>query len=263
MLASCVAAALVGVVIMRGVERENEVRLDAGCDESRAGPAEAGPYESTAGHDESRAGRDDNMEAGSGSGGHRARPVRLRLARPRDWCWTRILALVLGPTTYAFAATLAAVVAGVAIGSGAGTWLFGRMKAGAHAGWLALILAVGAVTIVGTSFLAGGYVPLAIAREMAAAPDSFSALVSRGMLLTALLVLPTAICLGAAFPLALSMAGDHERSPARRFGVVYAVNTIGARSPARSRRASCSSPGSACRRRWQWRPSCWWPPPLR
>ena len=30
--------------------------------------------------------------------------------------WTRILALVLGPTTYAFAATLAAVVAGVAFG---------------------------------------------------------------------------------------------------------------------------------------------------
>ena len=34
--------------------------------------------------------------------------------------WTRILALVLGPTTYAFAATLAAVIGGVAIGSGGG-----------------------------------------------------------------------------------------------------------------------------------------------
>lgn len=33
--------------------------------------------------------------------------------------WTRILSLVLGPTTYAFAAALAAVIAGVAIGSGA------------------------------------------------------------------------------------------------------------------------------------------------
>lgn len=141
--------------------------------------------------------------------------------------WTRILALVLGPTTYAFAATLASVVAGVAIGSGTGTWLIGRVKAGAHAGWLALVLAVGAVTIVTTSSLAGGYVPRAVAREMAAAPDSFSTLISQGMLLISLLVLPTAICLGAAFPLALSMAGDPEHSPARRFGVVYAVNTIG------------------------------------
>ena len=40
--------------------------------------------------------------------------------------WTRILALVLGPTTYAFAATLAAVIAGVAIGSAAGSWMVGR-----------------------------------------------------------------------------------------------------------------------------------------
>ena len=32
---------------------------------------------------------------------------------------------------------------------------------------------------------------------------------------------------GAAFPLALALAGDPAHSPARRFGLVYAVNTIG------------------------------------
>ncbi|MBS1819296.1 MAG: fused MFS/spermidine synthase [Acidobacteria bacterium] len=141
--------------------------------------------------------------------------------------WTRILALVLGPTTYAFAATLAAVVAGVAIGSGAGTWLIGRLRRSAHAGVLAGVLAIGAITIVATSALAGGYVPRTIAHEIAAAPDSFNALVSSGMLLTSLLILPTAICMGAAFPLALAMAGDPAHSPARRFGLVYAVNTVG------------------------------------
>ncbi|MGC4083531.1 MAG: fused MFS/spermidine synthase [Vicinamibacterales bacterium] len=141
--------------------------------------------------------------------------------------WTRILALVLGPTTYAFAATLAAVVAGVAIGSGAGTWLFGRLRPAGRAGMLALVLAVGAITIVITSALAGGYVPRTVAHEVASAPDSFSALVTSGMLLTSLLVLPTAICMGAAFPLALAMAGDPQHSPARRFGLVYAVNTVG------------------------------------
>ncbi|MEQ1730297.1 MAG: fused MFS/spermidine synthase, partial [Vicinamibacterales bacterium] len=220
MLASCVAAALVGIVIMRERKRGNEVlKPDATKTEQvRLKPdttnAKADPTTATTWKPEALAAVIVLGLSGFASLVH-------------EIVWTRILALVLGPTTYAFAATLAAVVAGVAIGSGAGTWLFGRMKAGAHAGWLALILAVGAVTIVGTSFLAGGYVPRAIAREMAAAPDSFSALVSRGMLLTALLVVPTAICLGAAFPLALQVAGDHERSPARRFGVVYAVNTIG------------------------------------
>ena len=141
--------------------------------------------------------------------------------------WTRILALVLGPTTYAFAATLAAVVAGVAIGSGAGAWFVARIKAGSHAGWLAFVLAAGAITIVVTSALAGRYVPSAVAHQIAASPDSFSTLLRQGMLLTASLILPTAICLGAAFPLALSMAGDPAYSAARRFGLVYAVNTIG------------------------------------
>jgi spermidine synthase len=101
------------------------------------------------------------------------------------------------------------------------------MKAAAHAGVLALVLAVGAITIVTTSALAGGYVPRTVAHQIAAAPDSFTALISSGMLLTSLLILPTAICLGAAFPLALAIAGGHEDAPAQRFGLVYAVNTIG------------------------------------
>ena len=141
--------------------------------------------------------------------------------------WTRILALVLGPTTYAFAATLAAVVAGVAIGSGLGAWFVGRLDAATRAGALALVLAIGALTIVGTATLAGGYVPGVVARHVAAAPESFTTLLRQGMLLTSSLILPTAICLGAAFPLALSMAGDSQHSSARRFGLVYAVNTVG------------------------------------
>ena len=44
--------------------------------------------------------------------------------------WTRILSLVLGPTTYAFAATLAAVISGVALGSGIGTWIVRRTQIG-------------------------------------------------------------------------------------------------------------------------------------
>ena len=54
--------------------------------------------------------------------------------------WTRILSLVLGPTTYAFAATLAAVIAGVAIGSGVGSWLVTRrgVESSRHAGFHAV-----------------------------------------------------------------------------------------------------------------------------
>ncbi len=226
MLASGVAAALVAIVVMR--ERISESDLE---EPSLTVPRPATPR------------RRDRWCLRCLPIGHASNAPGRRLHSPwvaimvlglsgfaslvHEIAWTRILALVLGPTTYAFAATLAAVVAGVAIGSGAGTWFVARMKAGSHAGWLALVLATGAMTIVATSALAGGYVPSAVAHQIASSPDSFSALLRQGMLLTALLILPTAICLGAAFPLAMFIAGDPAHSAARRFGLVYAVNTIG------------------------------------
>jgi len=140
--------------------------------------------------------------------------------------WTRILALVLGPTTYAFAATLAAVIGGMAIGSAAGAWMVGRAKR--PAAWVAIALALGAITTSYTYSLAGQRIPGMVARQMATAADPFGALLAQGLLLTAALILPTAICLGAAFPLALSLAGDRAERVAGRFGFVYAVNTLGA-----------------------------------
>jgi spermidine synthase len=140
--------------------------------------------------------------------------------------WTRILALVLGPTIYAFAATLAAVIAGLAIGSGVGTSLMGRTRR--PAAWLAFALTGAAMTASWTYSLAGRAIPRLVAQQMAASQDVFDQILQQGMLLTAALILPTAICLGAAFPLALSIASDPSRQAAGRFGLVYAVNTIGA-----------------------------------
>lgn len=140
--------------------------------------------------------------------------------------WTRILTLVLGPTIYAFAATLTAVIGGAAVGSGIGTWIVGRTSRPAF--WLSIALAAGALTAVLTSTLAGGPVPRLVAAQMAAAPGMFEELLWRGGLLTTALILPTAACLGAAFPLALAMVDDPSHSAARRFGGVYAINTAGA-----------------------------------
>lgn len=139
--------------------------------------------------------------------------------------WTRILALVLGPTTYAFAATLAAVISGVALGSAAGAWLVGRTRR--PAAWLATMLALGAVTVSYTYSLAGQRFPGLVAAEMAGATDPFAALLRQGLLLTVALIVPTAACLGAAFPLALALAEDRRDHVTRRFGLVYATNTVG------------------------------------
>jgi len=140
--------------------------------------------------------------------------------------WTRILSLVLGPTTYAFAAALAAVISGVAIGSGAGAWLVGRTR---HpAAWLATVLSLAAVITSWTYSLAGNQIPMIVARQVAGSSSAFDQLLAQGALLTAALVVPTAACLGAAFPLALSLASDPARAAAARFSLVYAINTVGA-----------------------------------
>lgn len=141
--------------------------------------------------------------------------------------WTRILALLLGPTTYAFAATLAAVISGVAAGSAVGTWIVGKTRHPIR--WLAFSLAGAALTASWTSSLAGGWVPGLVARQMAASAFVLDQLFRQGTLLTAALILPTALCFGAAFPLALALSpGASSASDAKRFGLIYAVNTLGA-----------------------------------
>ena len=142
--------------------------------------------------------------------------------------WTRILALVLGPTTYAFAATLAAVIAGVAIGSWLGTWL---PAASRRPGSVAGRLAAGRAPSPRASPTRW---PGARCRSswrsswprVRPARDDW---IARGAWLTAALILPTAVvCLGAAFPLALAIAGATAADVSGRVGLVYAVNTVGA-----------------------------------
>ena len=139
--------------------------------------------------------------------------------------WTRILSLVLGPTTYAFAATLAAVIAGVAIGSGIGAWLVST-RASKAAGMLAFTLSLAAVTASWTYAAAGSRIPMMVARYVADFAD-FDQLLLRGVLLTMALILPTSACLGAAFPFALALADDRLHPAPGRFGLVYAINTLG------------------------------------
>jgi spermidine synthase len=139
--------------------------------------------------------------------------------------WTRVLTMVFGPTTYAFSATLAAVITGIAVGSGAGAWMVARTRR--PSSWLILVLAAAAAAGILTSSMAGGPLPRSVAEQIAQAPNLFSELIWRGGLLTAALILPTSVLVGAAFPLALAMIDDPSRSAARQFGSVYAINTVG------------------------------------
>ena len=66
--------------------------------------------------------------------------------------WTRLLALVIGPTTYAFATMAAAFISGLAIGSALGTRLARRVARPAV--WLAAMLVASAVAASGAAWFA-------------------------------------------------------------------------------------------------------------
>lgn len=134
--------------------------------------------------------------------------------------WTRVFSLLVGPSTYAFAATVATFVAGLALGATIASLVSARTRR--PAAFAALCFAAASVASVWASNAAGSSLPREVALAFATLPDV--SVVARALRL-ALVVLPMAIAIGAAFPTALQLASDVHASP-RTLGFVYAVNTI-------------------------------------
>jgi spermidine synthase len=147
--------------------------------------------------------------------------------------WTRLLALVIGPTTYAFATMAAAFIGGLAVGSAIGTRIARRTAQ--PAAWLMATLIAGASAAVPAAWWAAMRLPLAIAAQVAAPNVDFSAVVWSQAMQVALLLLPMTAALGATFPLALAAAaggdvaaGAADTGVGRNAARVYTANTIGA-----------------------------------
>ena len=140
--------------------------------------------------------------------------------------WTRVFSLTTGPSTYAFAATLAAVIIGLAVGSVIGSALAGPTARFVLALTLDLTATSAAAAWAGS--LAGGALPRFVAESLARAPQDFSSVQWQVAWLMAGLVVPTAIGLGIAFPLALHLVRGDARRTATRLGALYAVNTVSA-----------------------------------
>ena len=139
--------------------------------------------------------------------------------------WTRLLAMVIGPTTYAFATMAAAFIAGLALGSTAGARLARRV--GRPAVWLAAVLIAGAVAANVAAWYGATRMPLVVAAQVADPAAEFSGVVFAQAIGVALLLLPMTVALVAAFPLALAVAGD-AATIVRDTARIYTANTIGA-----------------------------------
>ena len=139
--------------------------------------------------------------------------------------WTRVLALILGPTTYAFSAMLATFIGGLAAGSAIGAWL-ARWR-GQHVFFLGSTLILGALGGFGALRLIGP-ATLAMARAVDQPDAAFTAVLALQVTLAAGLLLPMTLALGAAFPLAVGATAQRTDALSSRVAVVYAANTCGA-----------------------------------
>jgi spermidine synthase len=139
--------------------------------------------------------------------------------------WSRLLAQILGPTTYAFSLVVAIFIAGLALGAIAGRWLAARVRQPAAGLVMALSVALLAATAAAWTVDDG---LLAMARAVAAPDATFGSVLRRQALLAAGWLVPLAVALGCAFPFAVKTGIGDEASLGADLGLIYAVNTLGA-----------------------------------
>ena len=142
-----------------------------------------------------------------------------------EMVWYRMLAPLLGGSTYTFGLILSLVLAGIGLGG----WCYALAARSWRFGWhtLAFTIALEALGIA---------LPLAIGDRLAlfAAMISelkgfgFAGAVAGWILVAAPVVLPAAIVSGFQFPLLVSLAGNGDRHVERQVGNVLAWNTLGA-----------------------------------
>jgi spermidine synthase len=139
--------------------------------------------------------------------------------------WTRLIALVIGPTTYAFALMAASFIVGIAIGSAVGVRLTRRTTQPAM--WLsAMLIATAAGTLLAAWF-AATEIPTIVARSVLTV-SGFGALLWREALVVGLVLTAASVAFGTTFTVALATASADASSAARDTSNVYTANTIGA-----------------------------------
>lgn len=138
--------------------------------------------------------------------------------------WTRVFALVAGPSTYAFAAVLTCFIGGLAGGAVMGASL--AVRSVRRGRGLAVVLGSTALLSAWATWVAGSVLPAAIALDLAASHDTYLALLTRHALWLAGLLVPVTVALGMTFPLLLALAGGGATHTSRSAAVVYGVNTL-------------------------------------
>jgi spermidine synthase len=138
--------------------------------------------------------------------------------------WTRALALVIGSSTYAFTAMLVAFLVGIAGGSAVYSWIWGARR---HQRVAFALIQAGIAGAVVLTLLVFERMPelflLALRRS-----DSPAFVQVVQLAVSAAVLLPSTLLIGATFPCAVAVAAHAAARVGRDVGHVYAVNTLGA-----------------------------------
>jgi spermidine synthase len=149
--------------------------------------------------------------------------------------WSRVLALIIGSSVYAFSIMLSTFLVGLAVGSAVGSRLVDRLRRPLVV--FALIeLGVGCTSLIGAYlFDQLPFVFVSLYRLLAA--SNIAILLFARFIVTSLVMIAPTILLGALFPLVVRIvyggasstaAGVRQTDTGRTVGNVYAINTLGA-----------------------------------
>jgi spermidine synthase len=136
--------------------------------------------------------------------------------------WTRLLSMLLLGTVYVFSIILAVFLVGLAIGSGAGSWLIRRVRPQVALGWCQILLLFG---FAWTAYMIVDVLPF-WKDDALTTPDPWH-MYYLDLRRCILAILPPTLFWGASFPLACAAAARKGEDSGRTAGAIYAANTLG------------------------------------
>ncbi len=136
--------------------------------------------------------------------------------------WTRLLSMLLLGTVYVFSIILAVFLVGLALGSGAGSWLIKRVRPQLALGWCQILLLFG---FAWTAYMIVDVLPF-WKDDALLTPDPWH-MYYLDLKRCILAILPPTLFWGASFPLACAAVAKRGEDSGRTAGAIYAANTLG------------------------------------
>ncbi len=185
---------------------------------------------------EPSAGEQELTPAGAGDDGMLSRGVITAAfaitgfaALALEVAWTRVLALVIGPSVYAFSLMLGAFLAGLALGSLIFAWAIARFRWTGSTPFVALAAASGVLAFVTTlAFHRLPYVYFQLFSRWGGAEGAPGVIFAIGLVMSGLIMLPPTLAMGGLFPAAIEGFKLSRERAGRGVGRLYAANSGGA-----------------------------------